>query len=61
MSILGRNVSSFTQSLSTTASGAVGAAKTAGVGILKSAGLGKLLRLGPSSEPSLKTDRKSVV
>jgi hypothetical protein len=61
MSILGRNVSSFTQSLSTTASGAVGAAKTAGVGILKSAGLGKLLRLGPSSEPSLKTLTRAKV
>lgn len=61
MSILGRNVSSFTQSLSTTASGAVGAAKTAGVGILKSAGLGKLLRLGPSSEPSLKTQTRATV
>jgi hypothetical protein len=55
MSILGRNVTSLTQSLSKTASGAVGAAKTAAEGIVKSAGLGKLLRLGPSSEPSLKT------
>jgi len=55
MSILGRNVSSFTQSLSKTATGAVGAAKKAATDIVKSAGLGKLLRSGPSSEPSLKT------
>jgi hypothetical protein len=55
MSILGRNISSFTQSLSKTATGAVGNAKKAATDIAKSSGLGKLLRLGPSSEPSLKT------
>ena len=55
MSLLGRNASSLTQSLSKTATGAVGAAKNAATDILKSSGLGKLLRLGPSAEPSLKT------
>jgi hypothetical protein len=55
MSILGRNASSLAQSLSKTAAGSVGAAKKAATDIVKSSGLGKLLRLGPSSEPSLKT------
>lgn len=55
MSILGRNASSFTQSLAKTAAGTAGVAKSAAAEIVKSAGLGKLLRMGPSSEPSLKT------
>lgn len=55
MSILGRNISSFRQSLSKTAAGTVGTAKSAAAEIVKSSGLGRLLRNGPSSEPSLKT------
>lgn len=61
MSILGRNATSFAQSVTKTASGVVGAAKKAGTDILSSAGILKSKLKGPNSEPSLKTITPATV
>jgi hypothetical protein len=60
MSILGRNATSFAQSVTKTGAGLVGAAKKT-IGNLDPTGLLKSKLNGPSSEPSLKTITSATV
>jgi hypothetical protein len=61
MSLLGRNATSFAQSVTRTASGVVDAARRAGTNIINSSGLGPLIRQAPSSEPSIRTITSATV
>jgi hypothetical protein len=61
MSILGRNATSFAQSVTRTATGAVGAARQAGNRILDGIGIGRIIRNAPNSEPSLRTITSATV
>jgi hypothetical protein len=60
MSILGRNATSFAQSVTRTGTGLVGAAKKA-IGNLDPTGLLKSKLNGPSSEPSIRTITSATV